>query len=209
MSIESLLTTGAATAILAVAVALRLVVLSTARLILRMSPRDARPVRERPRKQRRPAAREPIRPRLAQSSRSVGASLSFVAGAVAKGVRVTATGLLTITLLLVASAMRGIERGATSLRPRLAAGGRASWQALVCAWGWLMPRLVIAVATLQHLTRRITERSREWLSRQQEQRGSRPGEAASAGPGPRVIELNDDWDPLTDEFPEDRLTSSR
>lgn len=222
MSIETLLTLGVASGILVLAVVLRFVVVSIARVLARVSGREVRPVRKArperrqpkgepisPRKRRQRPARQPMWPRIANAGRSVGAAVTFLAGGFVEGLRIAATGLLTVTVVVLASAAQITRRSAASLGPRIAAGGKASWRALASAWGWLKPRLVVAVATVQHLVRASVQRAREWVDQRQEERSSRPGEPTSAGHGPQVIDLKDDWDPLTDEFPEDRLTPSR
>ena len=208
MSIETLLTLALAAGILVSAVVLRFVILGIARLLAHLSGREMA-LRKTPRKRRQRPSREPIWPHIAGGARSLGAASAFVAGAVVKGVRIAATGLVTITVVVVASTVQGVRGMATSLGPRIGAGGQTSWRGMASAWAWLKPRLVVAVATAQHLGRASAQRTRDWVSQQQEERSARPGEPTSGGHGPRVIELNDDWDPLTDEFPEERLTPSR
>lgn len=222
MSIETLLTLGVAAGILGLAVVLRFAVLTAARLVARLSGQEVRPVRKTPPEQRQPkgerisprrqrqrSARERVWPRIGDAGRSVGAGAAFVARGFVEGLRVAATGLLTVTVVVLASAAQTTRRSAASLGPRIAAGGKASWRGAASAWRWLKPRVVLAVATVQHLGRASLQRVREWVSQRQEERSSRPGEPSSAGHGPQVIDLKEDWDPLTDEFPEDWLTPSR
>lgn len=222
MSIETLLTLGLATAILVLAALLRLLVLGAARLGLRLSGRRAwwleKPRRERAERAERPQ-RAALWPRLARGARSATAALGFLVSGVVEGLGIAVVGLA-----------RGADRTGAALAPRLRGASRSSASAADAAAAWLGPRLgsaaatsrralasgvarvkpavVLAIATVQHVAQLVVDRTRAWVNEREAERSARPGEATSSGDGPRVIDLDRDFDPLTDDFPEDRIGSS-
>lgn len=226
MSIETLLTLGVAAAILVVAALLRVVILGVVRIGLRLSGRriwwlersrrwDAAEDTDRPKRPER--AR--LWPRIVRGARSAASAVAFLVSGTIEGLGIMVVGLA-----------RGADALGVALAPRLRGGFRTSAGSAAAATAWLGPRLreagrrtasvtgsalarvkpaiVLAIATLQHLVLALAGRTRAWIQQHEVERSARPGEPTSAGDGPRVIDLDHDFDPLTDDFPEDRIGSS-
>ena len=222
MSIETLLTIGLALAILVVAAVLRFLILGVTRSGFRVSGREI-PWALRPARYRESTGgtgvRAPIGPRVATGARGAVGSATFLVSAFVEGLAIAVLGTvraLTAIAAVGVPRLRGAGRtvGGSMTAAGAAAGPRAGAalsglrRASASALARLRPALVIAIATLQHLGRVTARRTRARLEQLREERSTRPGEPTAAGDGPRVIELDREFDPLTDDFPEDRIRSS-
>ena len=232
VSIETLLTLGLAAAILLAAAVIRLIVLGLLEVGFKLAGRDtawlhpfrqARVPGERPRRQR-----APLRPRLEDglgvARRELHRGLRFTRTEVVPRVKTGGAATAAIVILVVATlaswaVVLGREvgrggRGASAwLRPRLSSGFAQARRGLRTAGAWVGPRLIVVLATLQHVARTVYDRAAEWLDTRRGERSARVGaeDGPDAGPAPqqpRVIDLDEDWDPLTDPLPpEERVTT--
>ena len=233
VSIETLLTLGIAAAILLAAAVIRLVVLGLLEIGFKLAGRDtawlhpfrnARVPGERPRRQR-----APLRPKLegglGVARRELHRGLGFTRTEVVPRIKTGGAATAAVVLLVIATlagwaVVLGREvgrggRGASAwLGPRLSSGLAQARRGAHAAAAWIRPRAVVALATLQHLARVVYERSSEWLDTRREERSTRVGgeDGPDAGPAPqppRVIDLDRDWDPLTDPLPPDERVTTR
>lgn len=226
MSIETLLTLVVAAAILVLAAVLRFVVLGSIRMALRISGVQVEWLQKPAPGTSDKRERARVAPSVARGLRSAAAAVGYIGRAFVEGLRIGAAG--------IARGAAGIARGAVAfaawLSPWMRDASRSSTRTVASAGrrvgpvvrqasrrsvlavrsvrDRLKPSFVVAVATVQHLARLILERARSWIQEHEAERSARPGEPTSAGGGPRVIDLDRDFDPLTDEFPEDRIGSS-
>lgn len=222
MSLETLLTLGATTGILVLAALLRFVVLGIVRLGLRLSGRQVWWLQRTPRERatgRDLRERRPLWPRVVRGARSAAAASWFLVAGVAEGLGIAAVGLARGSVRLGAAVATGV-RGALDtsadaavsttawLGPRLRRAGRRSRRVVGAGISRVKPAVVLTVATVQHFSTLLAARAEAWLQEHQAERSARPGEPTAAGGGPRVIDLDRDFDPLTDDFPEDRIGSS-
>lgn len=223
MSIETLLTLGLATAILVVAAILRFVVLGVARLGLRLSGRDV-PWLQKPHREQAPEeaprrSHNPIRPRLGRAGHKLAGEAAFLASAFAEGLTIAAVGTAREARSLVGTLTGAARSGggttgaavtasAAAVAPKASDALATARHSTASALRRIKPAFVIAVATVQHLGALAISRVRGWVEQQQEERSLRPGEPTASGDGPRVIDLDREFDPLTDDFPEDRVGSS-
>ena len=234
MSIETLLTLGVAAAILVAAAVIRLVVLGLLEIGFRLAGRDTawlHPFRNAPGPAEAPVRRQrrPVRPRLEHglgvARTEVNRGLAFTRREVVPRVR-TGGAATAAVIVFIAATLAGWAlvlgrevgrggRGASAwLRPRLSSTSARARRGAIAAGAWIRPRLVVALATLQHLARVVYERSSEWLDTRREERSTRVGgeDGPDAGPAPqppRVIDLDKDWDPLTDPLPPDERVTTR
>lgn len=218
MSIETLLTLGVAAAILLLAAVLRFVILGSIRLALRITGTEVPWLQKPPRTGSGGPKRAPLAPRLARGGRSAAAGLAYTGSAFVDGLRITAAAVVHAASAVAAWAsprLRGASRSSRAavaaagrdLRPRVRQAARRSATSLTSLPARLKPAFVVTVATVQHLARLVAQRTRTWVQEHEAERKARPGEPTSAGEGPRVIDLQRDFDPLTDDFPEDRIGS--
>lgn len=221
MGIETQLTLALAAGIVAVAAFLQLTMRALTRLFLVVTGRE-RPApagSETPRRARPRSKTRPLWPRIAHAAGAAAETAAFLVRAfaqglliaaigIARGVTVAATGFGRVAAVAAANAAHVAKLAATRVRPQIAAAARTSARAVASAVAWTKPRVVLVIATLQHLGHVVVERSREWIGDLQRERQARPGEASSVADGPRVIDLERDFDPLTDDFPEDERVSS-
>lgn len=224
MSIETLLTLAVAAGILAVAAVLRFVILGSIRVALRVTGTQVwwlqKPSRWETDAGATPrAGRAPLRPRVAALGRATARESVFFVTAFAEGIRLAAVGIATWALAVAAWStprLEGAGRGAgTALattaertRPGLRRASEALSRSARSAASKVKPAFVVAVATVQHLVRLVAARAAAWVDGRHAERSARPGEPTPGGDGPRVIDLDRDFDPLTDDFPEDRVGST-
>lgn len=220
VSIETLLTLGLAAAILLAAALIRLIVLGLLEIAFRLAGRDTawlHPFRHAPPAGAGPRGRRPVRLRLEQG---LGVVRRDLAPRVKAGGAATAAAIVFVAATLAGWAViagreagRGGRGAAAWLGPRLRGGFAQFRRAARSAGAWIRPRAVVALATIQHLVRIAVERSRAWLEARSVERNARVGaeDGPDAGPSPRpprVIDLDKDWDPLTDPLPpDDRVTT--
>lgn len=193
MSIESILTLGVAAAILLGAALLRLIVLGSLRLLFALTGRqvfwapgeEKKPPTDRPRPRiRRPAWR---------AARSFGAGLIYVFATLGTWFRAGGAGL-------------GDRAGSSyqQLAPRL----RPNWSELrrrLAATGAKIASVtVVAIASVQHLSRLVGARVKERVDRRSARR-ARQEDALDD----RVIVLDRGWDPLTDPLEDEPASQAR
>ncbi len=222
MGIETLVTLGVAIAILVLAALLRFVVLGIVRLGLRLSGRHPWRLQRAPR-ERAPGEhrreRPPLWPRVVRGARAVAAASQFLVQGVVEGLGIAVVGLARGAGRLGAGLATAIQRASQTsahaavsitawVGPGLRLAARRSRRLLGGALSRVKPAIVLSLATVQHFSSVLAARARAWLEEHQAERSARPGEPASPGGGPRVIDLDRDFDPLTDDFPEDRIGSS-
>lgn len=193
MSIETILTIAVAAAILVGAALLRMVVLGSLRLLFALSGREVFWGRGEEKKPLMDHPRRPI-PRPAwRAARSVGAGAVYVLATVGTWMRSAGTG--------AADRARSAYR---KLSPRL----RPTWSELrrgVPATGSRIASVaVVAVASIQHLSRLIGARLKESLY----QRSVRPAQRED-DLDDRVIVLDRGWDPLTDPLEDEPASQAR
>ncbi len=203
MSIETLLTVALALAILIAAAALRWMTLGILDLVLRLRGHETR---------RRSATTEP-RATPAASGRLHQASRRVLEATVAATTRAVAE------LARYTSEIRRVTAATTSgvyarVAPATERAMATSSQLVVEGARRATAQILVVTTALRHLAQSAYRAARELWTTTDPPRAARrpqpPVERSEPEPEPRVIDLNRQWDPLTDPFdPEDTLTWSR